>query len=224
MILSRQYFPKSLAAVILLCCSLTAGAQQPFTEGVIRYAVSIGPVSGGNGFTEHAGTYTITVKGSQIRKDLVMNTGYQNTQLMNVNAGTLYSLQSNGGQKYAIQLTIQDLKERQRPYEQFSQKEAAGDMTIAGWPCKRTIISYKDGTSSELYYTTAWQSAEPTLFDRFPGIRNIPLAFEYRNEEGIVMHFQAEKLEVVPVESALFRVPADYKVISNAEYKKQNRQ
>jgi len=198
-------------------------AQQPFVEGRIRYAVSIGPVSDSTGFTEHAGTYTLIIKGAQVRKELAMNTGYENVLLLNGTAGNAYSLVSNGGQRYAIQLTMQDMKERQKRYEGFTQKNLPGNMTIAGWPAEKAMITYKDGTASSLYYTSSWQVSDPGIFDRFPGIKNVPLSFEYRNEEGITMHFQAEKLEAVPIESALFRMPADYKVISNAEYKQQRR-
>jgi hypothetical protein len=213
----------SFLLIITLLAIGLAHAQQSFVEGRISYAVSIGPISGSAGFTEHAGTYTITVKGSQVRKELTMNTGYRNILLINNTAGTAYSLVTNGGRHYAIQLNAEDLRDRHSRYEGFTQKKLPGTMTIAGWPAEKVLITYKDGTASSLYYTTSWQMAEGAIFDRFPGIRNIPVSFEYRNEEGITMHFQAEKLEPVPVESALFRVPPDYKIISNAEYKQQKR-
>ncbi len=207
----------------LMLCGWAAQGQQTFVEGRIKYAVSIGPVSDSAGFTEHAGTYTLIIKGAQVRKELAMNTGYQNVLIVNNTAGNAYSLVSNGGQHYAIQLTAQDLSERQTRYEGFTQKNLAGNMTIAGWPAEKALITYKDGSASSLYYTTSWQAADAGIFDRFPGIKNIPLSFEYRNEEGITMHFQAEKLEATPIENALFRVPADYKIITNAEYKQQKR-
>jgi hypothetical protein len=196
-----------------------ARAQQPFVEGVIVYSVSIGPVTGSTGFTEHAGTYTLTVKNATIRKELHMNSGYQNVIIENNNTGSVYSLQPAAGQNYAIQLRAQDVEEKMKPYDGFSQKDEDGTMTIAGQPCRKSTIRYKDGSASSLYYSTAWSNPSPSLFERFPGIKYIPLSFEYRNEEGITMHFAAEKLEAKPVESSLFRVPPDYKIISNAEYK-----
>lgn len=209
--------------LLLLLSGPALRAQQNFVEGRIRYAVSIGPVSDSSGFSEHAGTYTLIIKGAQVRKELAMNTGYQNVLIVNNTAGNAFSLVSNGGQRYAIQLTTQDLAERQKRYEGFTQKNMTGNMTIAGWPAEKALISYKDGTSSSLYYTTSWLAGDAGAYDRFPGIKYIPLSFEYRNEEGITMHFQAEKLEAVPIENALFRVPAEYKVITNAEYKQQKR-
>ena len=213
----------TLLLLSIVACNQTANAQQPFVEGTIVYALSLGPVAGGGGYTEHAGTYTLTVKGASLRKELKMNSGYQNIIIQNSNTNTIYSLQPAAGQNYAIQLRMQDIKERQKPYEGFVQKEEEGPMTIAGQPCHKATVTYKDGGTSSLYYTTTWTSPDPSLFDRFPGIKFIPLTFEYRNEEGITMHFAAEKIESMPVESALFRVPPDYKIITNAEYKSLRR-
>lgn len=213
---------RTITSGLILCIfgfALTASAQQSFVEGTIVYSVSIGPVAGNGGFTEHAGTYFITVKGAAVRKELRMNSGYQNVIIENSNTGTVYSLQPTAGQNYAIQLQPQDIELKMRPYEGFTQKDEEGTMVIAGQPCHKATVRYKDGTTSSLYYTTAWTTPDAALFERFPGIKYIPLSFEYRNDEGITMHFAAEKLEANPVESASFRVPPDYKIISNAEYK-----
>lgn len=206
---------------LLLLSLLPAGlfAQNTLQEGTIVYSVRIGPVGAKAGFTEHAGTYTLTVKGPNIRKELRMNSGYQNVILQNRNTQAVYTLQSTGGAAYAVQLKMEDLKERQKPYEDFKIQDEEGVMTIAGQSCRKASVTYKDGGQSSIYYATDWLSPDVLLFDRFPGIRNIPLSFEYRNEEGISMQFAAEKIEARPVESSLFRVPPDYKIISNAEYK-----
>lgn len=198
---------------------LPAGAQSSFSEGTVTYAVSIGAVSGDAGFTEHAGTYTLTIKGRQIRKDLRMNNGYVNTILYNGVTGQSYSLQNSGGQNYAIMLDSADLRNKSRAYEGFALRDEEGVATIAGQPCRKAVLTYRDGSRSEIYYATAWTSPEESLFDRFPGIKPFPLTFEYRNEEGIVMHFAAEAFKAVPVESGAFRLPADYKIISNKAYK-----
>ncbi len=211
----KQY----LSLFLFAACALSAQAQQPFVEGTIVYAVSIGPVAGAGSFTEHAGTYTITIKSASVRKELRMNSGFRNVIIQNDNTGSVYSLQPASGQNYAIQLRPQDAEEKMKPYAGFSQKDEEGTMTIAGQPCRKATVQYKDGSTSSLYYTTAWTVQSTALFERFPGIKTIPLSFEYRNEEGITMHFAAEKLENKPVESALFRVPPDYKIISNAEYR-----
>ncbi|MBS1644602.1 MAG: DUF4412 domain-containing protein [Bacteroidetes bacterium] len=207
----------------IFCTATDLLAQKSFVEGVINYSVTIGPLAGGAGFSEHAGNYMITIKGKNIRKELVMNSGYRNVILENGNTGAIYSLQTVAGQHYAIQLKTADLDEKQKPYKDFKEKEEAGSMTIAGEKCSKVTITYKDGSNSIVYITKDWVAPEAILFDRLPGIKYMPLSFEYRNEEGITMHFAAEKIEAQPIESAQFRVPPDYKIISNSEYKSMRR-
>lgn len=212
---------KSLFAVFLtiLFGYLPATGQQLFQEGVIVYSVRVGPLEANGGYLEHAGTYTITLKDAYVRKELRMNSGYQNIMLFNHNTGSIYSLRPANGQYFAIQLRKSDVEDKMKPFQGFSERSEPGKMTIAGQACRKMLIQYKDGSSSILYYATNWKTSDSTLFERFPGFSNIPMSFEYRNEEGITMHFAAEKLEVKPIESAVFRVPPDYKIISNAEYK-----
>jgi len=207
----------------LFCTETDLLAQKSFVEGVINYSVTIGPLAGGAGFSEHAGNYLITIKGKNIRKELVMNSGYRNVILENGNTGAIYSLQSIAGQQYAIQLKTTDLDEKQKPYKDFKEKEEPGSMIIAGEKCSKATITYKDGSTSIVYITKDWIAPEAILFDRLPGIKYMPLSLEYRNEEGITMHFAAEKIEAQPIESAQFRVPPDYKIISNSEYKSMRR-
>src|SRR6476620_3887576 len=155
----------------LLAAIPGARAQSPFTEGTITYSVSIGAVSGDAGFTEHAGTYTITVKGRQVRKDLRMNNGYVNTILFNGLNGQSISLQSSGGQNYAIMLDTADLRDKSRAYAGFTVRDEQGSAVIAGQPCQKAVLTYRDGSRSEIYYATAWTSPEESLFDRFPGLK-----------------------------------------------------
>jgi hypothetical protein len=194
-----------------------ASAQTLFQEGTIVYSVRIGSAAGSE--QVGAGTYTVTIKGANIRKELRMNSGFQNVILQNRNTQTAYSLQTASGQPYAIQLRLEDLMAQRKPYEDFKMTDEAGVMTQAGRNCQKATVTYKDGTQSSICYSTEWLSPDQLLFDRFPGISNIPLSFEYRNEAGVTMYFTVEKIETKAVESSIFRVPPQYKIISNSEYK-----
>lgn len=192
-------------------------AQNTFQEGSIVYNVRIGGAAGGS--QENAGTYILTVKGPNIRKELKMHSGFSNVVLQNRNTQAVYTLQTSGGVPYAVQLNMEDQKERQKPYEDFKMKEEESVMTIAGQSCHKAVVTYKDGNQATVCYAADWISPDALLFDRYPGIRNIPLSFEFLNEKGVSMYFTAEKIEPRPIESSMFRIPPDYKIISNAEYK-----
>jgi hypothetical protein len=198
-----------------------AYAQKPFTEGTIIYKVKL--LSTDN--NEIDGTYTFTFKGDNIRKELKLNNGYEDVVLINANAGTIYSLQSQAGKKYAIELNMADVRKAQERYagfimlnEESSRKNIAGCNSIY-----KGNISYKDGSSAEVYYTKEWFPSQSFTFDRFPSARFFPMTFTYKDENNITMRFEATQFLPGPVESGIFRIPADYKMISNTEYKQLNK-
>jgi len=195
--------------------SVMAKAQKPFTEGIIIYKISIESL----GNHTATGTYTCIIKGEQIRKELKMDNGYQDILLFDYSKNTVYSLQIRGDKKYAIQLSLGDFTSKQKKYLNFTLQDKPGNTKqIAGNNAQEAVIRYTDGSQADIYYIKDWYPQEAMTFDRFPGIKVFPLECSYTYNEG-TMHFYAEKMELEPVESAAFHIPADYKMISYAEYK-----
>jgi hypothetical protein len=61
------------------------------------------------------------------------------------------------------------------------------------------------------------------MFNHLPGISGLPLLFEIANDDGTIMRFEAEKVVAKPVESSVFKIPADHKIISNEQYRQLSR-
>jgi len=199
----------------MLAC-VPAVAQKPFTEGVIVYNVTLVTTDHG----EYKGVYTFTIKGSEIKKELKLNNGYDDIVVLNCGAGTVYTLQSKNGKKYMIQLSISDLEKRQEKYLGFTvSNEQINSRNIAGFSAAKGNIQYKDGANVEVYYTKEWNPVQRMTYERFPDAKFLPVSYYYKDETGAIMHFDAEKIEARPVENSVFRAPADYKMISYKEYK-----
>ncbi|XZF12850.1 hypothetical protein ACTHGU_13765 [Chitinophagaceae bacterium MMS25-I14] len=208
----------------MVTISLPARCQQSFEEGSIIYNVSIGSLPGQEQATKHAGTFSLIIKGRMVRKELKLDNGYQSTIIYNGNTNTAYSLKTMQDKRYAIQLNIDELNGNKTAYEGFKLQQTTDKaLTIAGWPCYKATVTYKNGTSGNIYISRDWYPANPDLFERLPGIKYFPLSFEYKNDDGVLMLFHAEKMEAVPEESAQFRIPPDYKIISNQEYRTLNK-
>jgi len=208
-----------LSFLFVLSC-IHAMAQKPFTEGVIVYKIKLESPDQ-KMFT---GTYTFTFKGPQIRKELKLDNGYQDIELFNVSAGQVYSLQNMNGKKYAIQLNMNDILKAQEKFAGYSVSNEEGNTKhIAGCAAYKANLSYKDGIASEVYYTKDWRPANTITFERFPDAKFLPLNYSYKDENGISMHFEADKVSAGPVESSIFRIPPDYKMISNEEFKQLNK-
>ncbi|MFI5196419.1 MAG: hypothetical protein ACHQD8_04955 [Chitinophagales bacterium] len=191
-------------------------AQKPFTEGVIIYNVTLESAE----HKELKGVYTFTIKGSEIKKELKLNNGYQDIILLNCSTGAVYSLQSKYGRKYAIQLNMNDLIKKQEKFVGFTMNnEQANNRNVAGISASKGNITYRDGSTMDIYYTKEWSPVQGITYERFPNPKFLPLSFSYKDENGLALRFDAEKVEASPVENAVFRIPPDYKMITYKEYK-----
>ncbi len=212
-----------LLAFTLLLQINKATAQKDFIEGTIVYKVVVDITSDQIDVSRQTGTYTLSLKGDMVRKDIKMDNGYTNTIIINNTSGTVYSLQTTGGTHYAVQLDYKEFVGRQAPYERFTITPEEGTQLIAGHKAGKASISYSDGNASVIYLTDEWKLKEKMLYERFPGITHLPLSYEIKNEKGMLMNFTAVKIDAKPVATSFFRVPQHYKIISNQEYKQMSK-
>lgn len=199
---------------LLFAAPFCASAQQPFVEGNIRYAVSLTTAAAPDRFASYTGTYTITVKGSRVRRDLQMAPGFGNIIIADADAGTGFSLQETRDHKYAIQLSTAQLQDQSKRYENFELKQAGEAKTVDDKSCQPFTAQYVDGTAAGLCLSSEWALENPAVFEHFPGLKSIPLRYEYTTPEGARLSFAAEQISAEAVEDGLFRVPPDYKVVS----------
>ncbi len=209
---------------VLLGMALPAIAQKPFDEGIIRYHAVFKSLNPLKDTKSYDGTYTYTIKGKMVRKELKLDNGYNDIVIMNGNNNTLYTLQTTGGKKYAIQHDMEVHLARQKKFEGFTVKDDGEKKTIGGYDAQKAVVTYTDGTTKTIYYSKQWQPVFEHTFDRLPGANFIPLEFDVTEDrQEVLIHFTIEKIELTPVENAAFRIPADYKMVSNEEYKELNK-
>jgi len=202
--------------LLILITGIPTLAQKPFMEGTVIYKVTLAANDG----KTVSGTYTFYIKGNQVRKEIKLTNGYQDEVVMNCGTNKVYSLQNRNGKKYAVELSMPQMLKNQQKFSGFSLKNEVNDnRKIAGYSVYKANVNYSDGSSPEIYYTKEWNPTQPITYERFPNAKFLPMSFSYTNEQGMVMTFEAEKIEAAPVENAVFRIPPDYKMISYQEYK-----
>ncbi|MBL7719281.1 MAG: hypothetical protein JNL72_10635 [Flavipsychrobacter sp.] len=202
--------------VALFFCCLAPGlslAQKALVEGTVTYKAILTRPDG----SVKEGTYVIAVKNKNVRKELKIGSDFENVTLLD-DTGNGYMLRSVGAKNLAVETTPEDFKRRNERYQGATTKELADRKTIAGLEARKAIITYRDGSTVNLFYTDSWVPEGPVAFERFNGIKGFPLAFDYTNEQGAVITFEATSFNQDVVESARFKVPAGYKVISSAEF------
>ncbi len=205
--------------MLLSCLSIHVAAQKPFSEGTIVYQVKMGP----DDPEMKPGIYTITIKGDQIRKEMKLSS-LDYTIIINCTTNKVLSLQNRNGKKYAIELTMEDLLKDQEKFKVYTITNVKNEnKKIAGLSAYSGNIVYHDGSRTLITYSKDWKPLQPVTYERFPAADFLPLEFFYKDESGLSVRFEAIKIEPVPVDNAVFRVPADYKIISHSEYLQMTR-
>ncbi len=128
------------------------------------------------------------------------------------------------GQKIVVNQSaaeIENLKKQQG--ETVGVKETNETKTIAGYPCKKTIITRKssDGReiASTIFYTDAIDVSKFSLFSAFPEIKGIPLEFSMKTGQMdfMVTARSVTKEVIAPSE---FVIGPDYRQVTVEELKK----
>lgn len=198
---------------------LHSSAQKVFSEGTITYQVKMGP----DDPEFKPGMYTITIKDDFVKKEMKLN-GLDYIIILNCRTNKVTSLRNLNGRKYAIELKMEDITNDQVKFTGFRVAGETNDnKKIAGCTVHSGTIMYKDGSHAPVYFSRDWKPVQPITYERFPGADFLPLEFFYKDASGITMSFLAQKVQPEPIDNAEFRVPLDYKIISNAEYQQISR-
>lgn len=204
--------------VILAGATNSTWAQEVFKEGVISYDVTIeGPGDRFEGIKEYKGTYVITIKGAMQRKELKLDNGFQDITIVDGYKNKIYSLREVGKKNYAIELDNNVLQKKHEAWKGFTLTGEGTKQTIANVEGYKGVITYKNGTTCDIYYSKDWQPGSG-VYEHFPEINVLPLQYIINTTGGVNMHFKLRKIETEPVEQSVFRLPKNYKIVSYAEY------
>ena len=119
------------------------------------------------------------------------------------------------GQKLVINQTSADLDVmRKQQGETIGVKETNETKTIAGYLCRKTIITKKtsDGkeNASNVYSTDAIDVSKFKLFDTFPEVKGFPLEFSMKSGQ-VEFTVIAQNVNKESVPASEFEVGSDYK-------------
>lgn len=188
---------------------LNGYAQSHFSEGILRYTLTVLPAKSG-ATPRQAGTYHVTLKGSQIRRDLLTDSAHQTTVLCNNRTGITTMLQIKAGNRYAITFSPVAWQERTARYQKYQMEPIRqGSKDTPGGPCQPYLVRYADGRQARLCVSTQLL-AEANVFERFPDLKTIPVSFDLFLRSGAQVHFELQEAVVQPVPESAFEVPAGY--------------
>lgn len=202
----------------LLFCSSIVAQENVFSEGKVVFDITLDPPDNSEGLRQHKGSYTILVKGNMIRKELVLDNGFRDINIYNADSKAAYSLRSLGSKYYAIELDMNELEEEYDKWRGGVIKDNNGSKKILDINAQKATITYKQGNTCDFYYSTNWKPVD-AMFNYFPDIEVMPMSFVITNGKGMNMYFEAQSIKIKAIESAHFKIPKNYKIVTTDEYK-----
>jgi hypothetical protein len=202
----------------------TAYGQNTLTEGRLVYDVQMAPTGTNKDLRtkEEKATYSIFIKGAKVCKVLAFeNSGYQSITLYDYNKQTIYALMLYADKKIAVQLLWEDMLEAAKPYLDFKCIDEKNTPSTAD-SCQEAQILYASGAGTRIRHNAEWKLKQKYIYDRMPGMENVLCRFDYPID-GVQMVFTLRSVAAELQESAQFRIPPGYKVISHKEYKELTR-
>jgi hypothetical protein len=199
-----------------------AFAQSEIKEGHVTYTITI---SGNEQAAQmmNGAKMSITVKDSLTRTDMDLGMWQTKTIMNNVTKkGTM--LMDVMGNKYAIALTADDIKEQEKNVPNYDVKYIDSTKIIVGHTCKKAIVTIKAKGGDKTF--TIWY--DPTI--KAPGdiknmydkINGLPLEFTMEQGAGgqsLDMVFVCTVLDNKPVDASTFTIPDGYTAMSMDQFK-----
>lgn len=203
-----------LTLITLFLTYIVANGQKVFSEGTIKYDVYQ------NNETKPSGIYHISVKSGNIRRELVMNNGFSNITLFQFKSGKSYSLNLEHENKYALEMLPEELKAKNKKFEAAVITPKENIKKLCGYNAQEASVNYQDGNQISIYYTKDLIPQGEAFNAMFPGLQGIALEYEVIGNSGVKMRFVASMLSIKVIDSQIFEVPADYKLVSKEELQK----
>ena len=186
-------------------------AQKIFSEGIIVFDVFI------NNNVISDGTYIVTFKSGFIKRELRMKNGFYNVTIYNQKTSKTISFNPNEETKYALEITEDELKEKNKRYQKAVFKSIDQTKKIAGYECDGLMVIYENKDEVQLYATSELISQNETFNYQFPSLKGIPLEYETISTATSRMKFIANLIEVKVIDSKVFIIPENYKIITKKE-------
>lgn len=204
----------ALLGVICLFTSVKVFSQKVFSEGVIKYDVFI------NNEAKPGGVYVISVKGGNIKRELAMNNGYNNITIYNAKTGKTLSLNIAQGNKYALEMTQEEVKEKNLKFSNAQFADMNVSKKIAGYSTAGNKVKYANNEAADFYYTSDLLPPSDNFNSMFPGLKGLPLEYEVKSNNTMTMKFVATLVNSTVIDSKIFNIPPDYKIVTKAELEK----
>ena len=118
--------------------------------------------------------------------------------------------------KFVSRFNTKGLKHLHEDFPAYRLDPIDSSRTIAGLHCKGTKVVYYSNVVSdhEIWYTDQIELTEPNWCSPFKNIPGVMMSYQVQRS-GLVIRFEADKISQDSIPDSEFRVPLEYKAVSN---------
>lgn len=217
---------KKLLSTGLACCCLLfllAGCNHSLfhsriAEGTIEYKIVV--LDSANAMAKFApDKMTVKFKKNKSYAELVAGMGLFETSFINDEPDKkITQMVRMLNKKWAYIADTAAVNKELTHDVQFDITKTGETKIIAGYKCKKAIAKARDGKTPdiELYYTDDIKLENPNWATPFRSIDGVLMQYRI-SKYGFYMEFTAEKVEPEKIDDNVFKLPADYKMISKQQ-------
>jgi hypothetical protein len=163
---------------------------------------------------------TIYFKNDKTRMEMSMGMGMSTVVITDNKAKVSTTLMDVMGNKIATKSTEADIEKDSKEQGDYKVEITDETKTIAGYTCKKAIVTNSDGESSDIYFCEDIKlEGENWSQKQFKDIKGFPLMYSLK-QRGITMQMTAKKVSAEQVDNSKFIIPSDYKEMTREEMRK----
>ena len=163
---------------------------------------------------------TMFFKDNQSRVEMRMGMGMSQVMIFDNKNKVMTMLMDMMGSKSAIKFTEDDIKKQKVKEDkgELSIKKTDETKEIAGYNCKKAVVTGKDG-SFDVYYTDEITYKNGDWVSEYKGLEGFPLQYKM-TQNKLTMQLTAKNVSKEKVDAGIFAIPADYKLMTMEEMQK----
>ena len=198
-------------------------AQEKLKEGKITFEISVTNAEEMNDqmLAMMPKEMVVYFKGDHSRGEMDMMGG-KVISITDKKSGETISCMDIMGKKQAIKTTKEDADKEKADLGEYDVKLTDESKVIAGYKCKKAIITFKDkekGDSMDVWYTNELEATNSSKYT-WKGIDGFMMEFTVQ-QKGMGMKFSCTEVKKQAVSDDMFKIPEGYTVVTQEEMKKQ---
>lgn len=159
---------------------------------------------------------TLSFNANKIRMDFSVKSGVEMANITDPDNRLFVIMMTMGPHKMAFKLVNDEIDLQSEKYGITNIRFLDETKTIAGYLCKKAIISYEEDEDLIVYYTEEIDAGSDNYATPFEGIPGVLMQFSML-QKNVRVTFVAEKVEFQTVDNSMFVIPQGYQIISGED-------